>query len=312
MTRLELIIFRSAPFRRLFAFARRTNPPGFEGQSLFAIGKLFLKEVRSTKVNERASAVTYNFLMAIPPTLLFLFSLVPYLPLGNVQQTIIDTIYLVTPNNNVRSSLSSVVLEFMNNERRDILSFGILLTIFFSSNGMMGLMRTFDRSVPIYVKRSKLRRRWVALKLTFMLICVVIISLGLFIIQTNAVNDLLLRVFNSVYAVKMLSLLIVIMIIFCSVSIVYTYGPSLTNRFSFVSPGSVLATIASVITTLVFFYIIDNFINYNKVYGSIGTLIAFMIWMWLNTIVILLGYELNVSILLGKTAHKIPPENATG
>ena len=306
MTRLELAIYRSAPFRKVFAIARRSFPPGFEGLSLFAAGKIFFKEVKSTKVNERGAAVTYNFLMAIPPTLLFLFSLVPYLPLGDVQQTIIDTIQLVTPSSEVRSSLEAVVREFMNNERRDILSFGILLTIYFSSNGMMGLMRTFDRSVPVYVKRSKLKRRWVALKLTFMLICVAIISLGLFIIQTSAVNDLLLRIFDSIYAVKMASLLIVVAIIFCSISIIYTYGPSLTNRFKFISPGSVLATRACVIATFVFFYLVNNFINYNKVYGSIGTLIAFMVWMWLNTMVILLGYELNVSILLGKALKKQP------
>ena len=82
MTRLELAIYRSAPFRKVFAIARRSFPPGFEGLSLFAAGKIFFKEVKSTKVNERGAAVTYNFLMAIPPTLLFLFSLVPYLPLG--------------------------------------------------------------------------------------------------------------------------------------------------------------------------------------------------------------------------------------
>ncbi len=301
MTRLQRIVLRWAPVRGFISFAKSWKLPGSQGLSLYEVGKFFFREVGSTRLNERSAAVTYNFLMAIPPTLLFLFSLVPYLPLGDVQETIINTIYLITPKSEVRKSFASIVTEFMNNERRDILSFGILLTLFFSSNGMMGLMRGFDRSVPVYVKRTKLRRRWTAIKLTFMLICVVFIALGVFIIQTSALNGILMHIFNSIIAVKIVSLIIVIAIIFCSISIIYTYGPSLTHRFNFVSPGSVLATFLSVITTVGFFFLVNNFINYNKVYGSIGTLIAFMVWLWLNTLVILLGYELNVSILLGKS-----------
>lgn len=304
MTRLESAIIRWAPVRILAGFARRTYPAGFEGLSLYEVGIFFFKEIKNNRLNERSAAVTYNFLMAIPPTLLFLFSLIPYLPLGNVQETITNTIIQVMPRTSVRDSLIKVIDDFLNHERRDILSFGILLTLFFSSNGMMGLMRSFDRSVPVYVKRTKLRRRWTAIKLTIMLLCVAIISLGVLIIQTSAVNDLLLRIFNSVIAVKLLSLAIVLAIIFCSISIIYTYGPSLTNRFRFVSAGSVFATITNAITTTVFFFLVNNFINYNQVYGPIGTLIAFMVWMWLNTLVILLGYELNVSILLCKSAKQ--------
>ncbi len=303
MTRLELTIIKWAPVRVFIHALKEISPPGFQGLSLFDVPKVFFREVKHTHLNERSAAVTYNFVMAIPPTLLFLFSLVPYLPLGDVQDTILRTIHLVTPNERIYSNVSLVVQDFMTNERTDLLSFGILLTLFFSSNGMMGLMRAFDRSVPVYVKRTKLKRRWTAIKLTVMLICVAVVSLAVLIIQTNAVNGLLERIFNSVLAIKIFSLCIIILIIFFTISIIYTYGPSLQQRFPFISPGAVFATLLSVVATTVFFALVNNFINYNKVYGPIGTLIAFMVWMWLNTLVILLGYELNVSILLGKTEH---------
>lgn len=303
MTRLELIILRWAPVRAVRDFARKTYLPGFEGMSVYDVGSFFFREIQNNKLNERSAAVTYNFLMAIPPTLLFLFSLIPYLPLGDVENTIRNTIMQVMPYTSLRDSLIEFIDNFLHQERRDLLSFGVILTLFFSSNGMMGLMRSFDRSVPVYVKRTKLKRRWTAIKLTVMLICVVLISLGVLIIQTSAVNGLLLQLFNSVVAVKLLSLLIVLAVIFSSISLIYTYGPSLTNRFPFVSPGSVMATVLNVITTTVFFFLVNNFLNYNAVYGPIGTLIAFMVWMWLNTLVILLGYELNVSILLAKSNH---------
>lgn len=297
------------PIKTALNLAKRIVLPGFEGLSLYQVGKFFFREIGNNKMTERAAAVTYNFLMAIPPTMLFLFSLVPYLPLQNVQVTINNTILLVTPNYQVRKSLLTIVNEFMNHERRDILSFGILLTLFFSSNGMMGLMRSFDRLSNIYVKRTNLKRRWTAIKLTFMLISVAIVSIVAFIIQTSAVNDLLRLLFNGIIAAKILSFLIVIAIIFCSISIIYTYGPSLTHKFKFVSPGSVFATFMSIVTTVVFFFMVNNFINYNKVYGPIGTIIAFMVWMWLNTVVILLGYELNVSILLGKISSQNPAKH---
>jgi len=309
MTRLESAISNWAPIRLLAGFAKRTYPAGFKGLSLYQVGSLFFTEIGSNRLSERSAAVTYNFLMAIPPTLLFLFSLVPYLPLGDVQETINKTILQVMPQTPVRASLINVINDFLSNERRDLLSFGILLALFFSSNGMMGLMRSFDRKLPVYVKRSKLKRRWTAIKLTIMLMCVAVISLGVLIIQTSAVNGLLLAVFNSILAVKLLSLFIVLAIIFCSISLIYTYGPSLTNRFQFVSAGSVFATITNAVTTTVFFFLVNNFIHYNQVYGPIGTLIAFMVWMWLNTLIILLGYELNVSILLAESEQGKRKEN---
>lgn len=300
MTKFEKILLSLPPVKFVLRVAKNISLPGFDGLSLYEVGRFFFKEIGNTSMNVRAAAVTYNFLMAIPPTLLFLFSLVPYLPLGDVQQTIYNTIYLITPNPNVRYSLNNIVTDFMKNERRDLLSFGILMTLFFSSNGMMGLMRSFDRYSHVYVKRNGWKRRWTAIKLTFMLICVAILALAAFIIQTSAINDILQYFFNGVIAVKILSFVLVTVIIFSSISIIYTYGPSLTHRFKFISPGSVFATALSIIATVVFFFLVDNFINYNKVYGPIGTLIAFMVWMWLNTTVILLGYELNVSIMLGK------------
>lgn len=311
MTRLQAGILNLPPIKHIANWAKGVVLPGFHGVSLYDVTKFFYKEVTNTKINVRAAAVTYNFLMAIPPTLLFLFSLIPYLPLGDVQVTILDTLKLLALPPAIYKSLSGLIIDFMNTQRRDLLSYGILLTLFFSSNGMMGLMNSFDRATTIHIQRTGLKRRWTAIKLTIMLICVAIISLAALILQSEALNGLILSIFNNVIVVKLLSMLILVGLIFTMISLVYTYGPSLVHKFSFVSPGSVFATILSVITTVVFFFLVNNFINYNKVYGSIGTLMAFMVWVWLNTMVILLGFELNVSILLGKfsDANEIKKHN---
>ena len=129
------------------------------------------------------------------------------------------------------------------------------------------------------------------------------------VVQSKDLNPIILTIFHSLIAVKILSGIILTLLVFVTISIIYTYGPSLSRKFRFVSAGSVSATIASVITTSVFFFLVNNFLNYNKLYGSIGTLIAFMVWVWLNTIIILLGYELNVSILLGKLSREDSDED---
>lgn len=302
MKRWQRNLLDTRPGKFASGWVHDTTIPGSGGMSYYEVGKFFVQEIRANRLEVSCAAVTYNFLTAIPPTLLVFFSLIPYLPLKGVQDTILSTIRLIAPND-VYISLSTIITDIMNNEREGVLSFGLLLTIFFSSNGMMGMIKSFERSLPIYVKRSGLKRRWTAIKLTFMLMGVIIISMAVFIIQTQALNDILVRVFGNIGVIRITSLLIVTLIIFCAISVIYTYGPSLNQRFNFVSTGSVVATVLSVATTSIFFFLANNFIHYNQVYGSIGTLMVFMIWLWLNNMVILLGYELNVSILLAKNAR---------
>ena len=304
MIKLEAIIYNLPPVRAVRNVTRRIFIPGFGKMSLYEVGRFFLKGLWNSKMNERCAAVTYNFLMAIPPTLLFLFSLVPYLPLENAQDTILYTLRLITPNENAYTNVSSIIIDFMNKEQTGVLSIGILFTLFFSSNGMLALIRSFERASHIYRTRSGLRKRWTAIKLTVMLILVALLSLAVLIIQSEAVNELILSIFNNTIIVRLLSIAIIIFIILFAISVIYTYGPSLKHRMKFFSPGSIFATFLSVATTTVFYFLVNNFINYSKVYGSIGTLMAFMVWLWLNTMVILVGYELNVSIILAKNANE--------
>jgi membrane protein len=164
----------------------------------------------------------------------------------------------------------------------------------------MGLMRSFDRSLPMYVRRGTFRRRWTAIKLTFMGLVVALSTIAALILQTAYINNLLDQVFGNAALIRIVTMAIILLMMFFVICMVYTYGPSLSQRFSFISPGAVFATFLCVVLSAVFFFLVKNVIHYNKVYGSIGTLMAFMVWLFLNTQVILLGYELNVSILLSK------------
>ncbi|MCW3122393.1 MAG: YihY/virulence factor BrkB family protein [Flavipsychrobacter sp.] len=299
--------------RTLFKRAHKVILPGVNGASLYEVGKFFMTELKTLKLQERAAAVTYNFLMAMPPTFLILFSILPYLPFNNVDKTIFNVLRLITPNKNIYQSVHTILVDFMSQSREHTgaLSYGIILVLFFSSNGVMGLLRCFDKS-QIYEVRTGVSRRWTAVKITLMLIGVIIITLAVLIVQSRDLNPYVLKIFHNFAAVKFLSSIILMLLVFITISLIYTYGPSLTQKFRFVSAGSVFATVLSIATTSVFFFLVNNFLYYNKLYGSIGTLIAFMVWVWLNTIIILLGYELNVSILLGKLYHQEDLEDEEG
>ena len=306
---MQVNVYKFPPVRYLFRWAHKVTCTALNGASLYEVGKFFFRELRTIKLQERAAAVTYNFLMAMPPTFLFLFSLLPYLPFKNVDKTIFNILKLITPNRNIYVSVRNILTDFMAKQHAGVLSYGIILVLFFSSNGVMGLMRCFDKSLSLYKTRNGLQRRWTAIKLTIMLIGVVILTIAVMVIQSKDLNPIILTVFHSLIAIKLLSSVILTLLVFITISIIYTYGPSLSHRFKFISAGSVCATLASVIATAVFFFLVNNFLNYNKLYGSIGTLIAFMVWVWLNTIIILLGYELNVSILLGKLSREDSDED---
>ncbi len=287
------------------AWVREHSFPGVREISIFEVGRFFFHEIRENKLQIQAAAVTYNFLLAIPPFMLFLTSLVPFLQLENVEETFLLAIRLVTPNDALYEKISAVVMDFMNNQRGEILSFGLLMTLYVSSNGIMALLQSFERSLPVYVKRGGVAKRWTAIKLTVMLSLVLMMTLVTLIIQARSVNSLLLLLFNNTVVIRLVSIAIVVALILVAISAIYTYGPRLSSRMKFVSPGSLFATFLIVLTSAVFFFLVNNFIQYNKVYGSLGTLMAFMIWIWLNTFVILIGYELNISILLAKNADTI-------
>ncbi len=294
------------PMQQLLYRVGHFAPPGFGGLTITEVGKGFFSHLAAAQLNVRSAAVTYNFLMAIPPTMLILFSLVPYLPLENVQETLLSLLPVIFPDAQVADSVRGVLLDFLNTQQGSILSFGIVLTAFFASNGMMGLMRSFDQQTPVYKKRTGLRRRWIAIKLTFMLLATVLVTIAALLLQGKYLAGYMLRVKGGHFLVHYASPIAVIVFVFFGICTVYRYGASLVRRLRFVSPGSVLASFFCLVATVVFFYLVNNFIQYNKVYGSVGTLIAFMVWVYINTFIILLGFELNVSILTA-LERKVPP-----
>ncbi len=307
-TFFEKYILNLPIINRVLSFSKKIVLPGFEGVSLYDTGVFFIENLNQVNLRDRSAAVTYNFITALPSILLFLFTLIPYLPLQDIQVTLLSSLKLMILDQDTYQSISKVLQDFMNNGQRSLLSFSLLLSLFFASEGIMGLMRYFDRDQKVYVQRSGLKRRWEAIKLTLLLILVVLVSTVAIIIQSKFMNEYILQIFDNVYLVRATSMVLNFSILFSAISLIYIYGPSLSHRFRFFSLGAIMSTILIVLCSVVFFYISNNFLNYNKVYGSIGSLLVFFVWLNLSTRILMLGYDLNVSILTGKVENSRKPQ----
>lgn len=282
--------------------------PGFSSLPLYTVSVFFFQEIAREAILNKASSLAYNFMLAIFPGIIFLFTLIPYIPIENFQEQLLDFVEVILPEN-AFLTVESTLLDIVQNQNSGLLSAVFILTAFFSTNGMTALMRSFNKSSLIMESRSWGRQRLVAFGLTLMLILALTIGMGIFTVAGYIVSYLRqtfevgAAFWSSV--IKISRWVILFAIYFFTVSILYKFGPASTRKWKFFNPGATLATILAILTFSAFAFYINQFGAYNKLYGSIGTLIVIMIWLYLNSLILLIGFELNASIALSKQSIKI-------
>lgn len=299
MTKIERIILGLPIIRFIIAKSKKIILPGFDGVPLYDVVVFFMDEVKKEGLNERAAAIAYNFIMAIPPTCLFLFTLIPHLPFipkKTIQLQIRTIITDIIPAKTHNENLLRFVNSFFESSKIGLLSFGFILLIFFASNGMMGLMRSFNKNYIGFSKRTGLHNRWVAIQLTFIIMALLLACILLLVMQGTVVNWLGLKNNLLVQFFSTFRWLFILGLIFYTFAFIYKYGPAVTKRWRLLSPGSIVGSILSVAATLGFSLFVNNFGKYNALYGSIGTVIVLMVVIYINSLVLLIGYELNASI----------------
>jgi membrane protein len=297
--KIERIIITSPPIAFLVRKSKKLILPGFEGVPLFDVLNFFYKQTKTVGLTERASAVAYNFIMAIPPTFLFLFTLIPSLPLikkAALKRELHALIKDIITDSVHNKNLISFVDSFIDNSRIGLLSFGLVLAMFFASNAMMGLMRSFNKNYIGFAKRKGFHNRIVALRLTALLFFLVLAYLILLITQSAVLKWMGIKNATLREIVFYIRWVFIISLIFYSIAFIYKYAPAVQKRWKMVSPGTILATSLSILATLGFSFFVSNFGRYNALYGSIGTIIMLMALVYINSLVLLIGFELNVSI----------------
>jgi membrane protein len=288
---------RSIPGRSIIGTSKRIYLPGFNGFSLYEIWPPFLQQLRKTSLTERASGISFNIVMAIPPTLIFIFTLIPYLPISRqfIHQ-LFGLIRDIVPGEKNNSVIIDFLKDFIDKPRNDLLSFGLLLAIFFSSNAMMGVLRAFDKNYAGFNKRKTLHKRRIALQLTIIVFVLMFVCILLLIAQSEVLRWLGVGNASVRSAINDTRWLIIILLTYGIVSFVYRHGPAVAKKWPLLTPGAVFATTLMILATALFSYWVNHFSNYNKVYGSIGAIFILMSLIYANALAVLMGFELNVTL----------------
>lgn len=248
-------------------------------------------------------------MLAIFPGIIFLFTLIPYIPIKNFQEKLLEFLSVVIPDD-AYHAIEATLEDIIQNQHGGLLSIGFLLATFFATNGMTNLMMAFNKASLTKEKRTWVGRRITAIALTIMIIFALTIGISVFTgvgIIINYIKSHIEYDLNWLWTflLKITRWSILFLIYFSTVSILYKFGPSSRKNWKTFSPGAMMATILAILTFSIFAFYINNFNAYNKLYGSIGTIIVIMIWMYLNSLILLIGFELNASITLSKKNIKI-------
>lgn len=295
--RFKKRFYASSPVKGFISRSKAYYIPGGGHFSLHEIWTGFLQQLKRTSLVERAAAISFNVFMAIPPVLLFVFTLIPYLPISKqFIREIFGLIRDIIPGEKNNAVIIHFLQDFLQKPRGELLSFGLLLALFFSSNAMMGILRSFDKNYEGFTKRSGLRKRRTALKLTLIVFLTVFSCILLLIAQSAVLKWIGIenRVVRNI--ISNTRWFVIVFLDFLSVSFIYRLGPAVTQRWRFVNAGSVFATSLMIFATALVTFWVNNFSNYNKIYGSISAVFILMSLIYVNSLVVLIGFELNVTL----------------
>lgn len=306
------LILEWHPARLMLAWMKNIRFPKHEDVSLYRIVKRFLRNLQDDEIMDRANGVAFNFILAIFPAIIFLFTLIPYVTVYFPEinrQSIMDFLQGLAESGlmpvNMVEVASTTILDIVSNQRGGLLTLGFLFALILSTNGMLALMRAFNACYKTIENRSAVKMRLIAMGLTVNMTVVLFVTIILLVVGQLATEYLMSNVqtiisYNlshfEVRLIFILRFLIIFITFFLAISTIYYFGPAIHYNWRFFSIGSLVATLLCLAVSYGFSYYITNFATYNKVYGSIGVLIALMVWVQLITVVLLVGYEINASI----------------
>lgn len=306
-------LFRLRLLRLLRVWSKRRSLPGFFKVPVYDVIRFVYREVRRFDLMLRANAIAFSFFIALFPALITLFTTLPYLrryflhvlPDGGegFEEVLQREILQLVPGE-VGLQISGFIEELTTNPRAGLLSFGFFLALYFASNGMLALMQGFEKSYArTFIRRNGLLKRWIASWLT-LLLGVLLLASVLFVILGN----LLIHWIGSLtgwdkmteWNVSVLRWISIIAVYYFGIAVIYRFGAAVRRKFLWFSPGATLATIFCLLSSLGFSFFVENFGNYNMLYGSFGTVIITMLWLQLNALGLLIGFELNAAIAVNR------------
>ena len=292
--------------------ARIVTLPFFDGVPLYDVAVFFWRGIVDGAITTRASAIAFNFILAIFPTIIFIFTLIPYIPVEHFQQQLLALLQSILPNDAFQA-IQETIKDILMRPRGGLLSFGFLAAFFFSTNGIVSIITAFNGTIHAIETRTWINQRLVALGLAVILMLLTTLSITMITVSQSLMHYLvakgLLHINLTYYLLVGGKWLIICALFFFSYAFLFYYAPAKRTQFRFISAGGTLTTLLTIITSIGFSYYINNFGEYNTLYGSIGTLVVVMLSIYFNSLMLLIGFELNVSIWTARTQNDVLDEN---
>ena len=303
---LRWIIF-SSPVKKITSASKRLVLPGFDGMPLYDVADFFFTGIQRGAIKTRASSVAYSFMLALFPGIIFLFSLIPYIPVRGFQSELLALLQDIFPKEAYVAARSTIE-DIVKHQRGGLLSLGFILALYFTTNGISALIDGFNKSYHAKETRTAMGQRIRAILLTTILSLLIIAAILIITFSESVtkylVKEHIIRTQGQFIILYLGKWIVIASLFLFAISFLYYVGPALHKRWRFFSAGSLVASFLSILTSVGFGTFVNNFGSYNKVYGSIGTLIVIMLWIYYNALILILGFELNASIDNAKSSRR--------
>lgn len=286
-----------AAVRLIIMQAKKRSLPGFEGIPIYHVVRAFYVGLTENSIADRAAAATFTFFMALFPTLLFICTLIPFVPIEGFQEQLLDLYGSIMPPQ-VSSLLEDTITHVVLNTNGGLLSLSVIFAGYFSTNGMMALIRAMNTSANISETRSNGQLRGISFLMLLSIFIMSILCIFIFAISNLILGEL--RLDNNsgfqVMLIDILKFIFLFLVIYSSMSLFYMIVPVRKYRPRFFSPGALLSTIIAMLASWGVSFFFRSFDRYNSVYGAIGTIPILLVFIYANCISLIVGNELNSSI----------------
>lgn len=297
--------------RPLINQARQLTLPGFEGIPIYDVVVFFGRGLQKGSLTTRAAAIAFHLFLASLPAIIYFFTLLPFIPINNLESGLLGLMESVLPQE-AYDLLKNTMMDLFV-KRKGLQFFGIIIALFFATNAVNGMIQAFNASYHTVETRSWLQRRAIAAFLVVIMFILITVAISMILFGRMSI-DLLVKhdLINTRFILVVLRLskwIVIIAFIYFALSFLYWMGPSRKMKWKFYSAGSTLSSVLVIGTSLVFQFIMNNFGQFNKFFGSISTLMIILLWAYLNSVALLIGFELNASIKNAKLINYPDPDD---
>ncbi len=284
---------------------KRIILPGFNGLSLYDLLEIYITGIIKGTFSSRASSIAYSFFVALFPFLLFILNLISYIKVEGFQQRFLTFIEELLPPQ-TQDFFYPVIEDIALNQRTGLTYFVFFLSLFLAANGVSAVFSAFEGSFLVKINRAFFKQYFISILVAIclsvlMLVTVGVILYGEYIISELKGNDF---ISDDIFWINVLQVTVFVGMVYVLTSALYHFGVKEGRESRFFSPGALMTTLLFMLTTYLFGIYINNFSNYNELYGSIGALLIMMFYIWINSNLLLLGFELNISLQRLKEKHQ--------